>query len=427
MSRGGGSEPEPVHDGPVLVVGGGLVGLSCAWFLREAGAEVTVLEAGEPGGGASRGNAGAICPSMTEPLPAPGMIREALANLTRPDAALHVHPAYAPRMAGFLRRFAAAATASRYERGLQALGQLARGVTAAYDRLAVAGVGGHAARDGYLFVYRSVAGAEAARSDLGRAVASGVCAEPGPVRVGDELRDEEPLLGAAAAAGFVLPGERWIDPSRFVDDLVQALAGAGVRIVPGAGAASIASFDDGVEVETAAGRFDGTTVVVAAGVWTRDLIAPLGLSLPIYPGKGYSFAVRPPVQARRMIDLSDAHVMAAPLDGRLRIAGTMEFDGTTDRFNPRRIDAIVRGAQPFLDVDLAAREEEWVAARPVTPDGLPFLGSVPGHERVIVAAGHNMLGLTLAPVTGTVIAGLVTAGDPGIDLAPFAPARFGRR
>ncbi len=105
-----------MHDGPVLVVGGGLVGLSCAWFLHEAGAEVAVLERGTPGGGASRGNAGAICPSMTEPLPAPGMIRAALADLGRADAALHVHPAYAPRMAGFIRRFAAAVPAERYDR-----------------------------------------------------------------------------------------------------------------------------------------------------------------------------------------------------------------------------------------------------------------------------------------------------------------------
>ncbi|HEX6844895.1 MAG TPA: FAD-dependent oxidoreductase [Actinomycetota bacterium] len=411
-------------DGPVVVVGGGLVGLSCAWFLRAAGADVTVLEAGRPGGGASRGNAGAICPSMAEPLPAPGMIREALADLARPDAALHVHPAYAPRMARFLTRFAAAATAERHERGLAALAQLGRGATAAFDELAAAGIGAGAQRDGYLFVHGSRGHAERERAAIARMSALGLCEEPGPVIGGAELRALEPLLGKAALMGFLAPGERWIDPSRFVDELAAGCAAAGVEMVPDAAAARIEAFDDGVEVETVAGRFDGATAVVAAGVWTRELLVPLGLRLPIHPGKGYSFAVRPSPVPRRAMHLSDAHVMAAPMGERLRVAGTMEFDGTTDRFNPRRIEAIVRAAGLFLDVDLAARSEEWVGPRPITPDGLPFLGPVPDRPRVVVAAGHNMLGLTLAPVTGRAIAGLVTAGDPGIDVTPFAPDRY---
>lgn len=413
-------------DEPVLVVGGGLVGLSCAWFLRAAGATVTVLEAGRPGGGASRGNAGAICPSMTDPLPAPGMIREALADITRPDAALHVHPAYAPRMARFLQRFAAAATADRYERGLQALAQLGRGVTAAYDELAAAGVGRHARSGGYLFVHGSRAAAEEERAYIARMAARGLCAEPDPVVGGAELYELEPLLGPAALAGFVEPDERWIDPSRFVDELVDAVRAAGVEVVEDAAARRVDAFDDGVEVQTASGRFDAATAVIAAGVWTRELLAPLGLRLPIYPGKGYSFALRPEVLPRRMMHLSGAHVMAAPIGERLRIAGTMEFDGTTDRFHARRIEAIVRAASPFLSLDLSGRSEEWVGPRPITPDGMPFIGRLPGHERVVVAAGHNMIGLTLAPVTGRVVAGLVTADDPGIDLAPFALDRYGR-
>jgi D-amino-acid dehydrogenase len=407
-------------DGPVVVVGGGLVGLSCAWFLRAAGAEVTLLEAGRPGGGASRGNAGAICPSMTEPLPAPGMIREALADITRSDAALHVHPAYAPRMAGFLRRFAAAATPARYERGLAAMAQLGRGVTAAYDELAASGIGTGARADGYLFVHASAEHAARERAQIARMSALGLCAEPTEMVAGAALRDLEPMLGPGAVAGFLVPGERWIDPGVFVDELAAGCQAVGVEVVTDASASRIQAFDDGVEVETAAGRFDAATAVVAAGVWTRDLVAPLGVRLPILPGKGYSFAVRSAPQARRAMHLSDAHVMAVPMGERLRVAGTMEFDGSVDRFHARRIEAIARATAPFLDVDLGARAEEWVGPRPITPDGLPFLGVVPGHARVVVAAGHNMIGLTLAPVTGRAIAGLVTAGDAGIDLAPFA-------
>ncbi|MGZ4149790.1 MAG: FAD-dependent oxidoreductase [Actinomycetota bacterium] len=410
----------------VLVAGGGLVGLSCAWFLREAGFEVVVLERGAPGGGASRGNAGAICPSMAEPLPAPGMIRHALANLTRPDAALHVHPAYAPRMARFLRWFRQAATQERFDAGLAAMADLASGAIGAYDALAAAGVGTQASRAGYVLAHTSWGAAEEERAAIARAAEAGLCAEPSDVLDGEDVRELEPILSDAVRAGVYLPEERSIDPSAFVDELAAALRDRAVEGREDAEATAVRDTSDGVAVDTPGGTVEGDRAVVAAGVWTRDLVAPLGLSLPLYPGKGYSFAVRPDPMPTHVLSFGAAHVMATPMDGRLRVAGTMEFDGTTERFNARRVEAIVRALAPFVQgVDLAARDEEWVGPRPITPDGLPFLGPVPGHERVLVVAGHNMLGLTLAPVTGRVVASLLADGDVEIDLAPFAPARYG--
>ena len=412
----------------VLVVGGGLVGLCTAWFLRATGAAVTVLEAGEPGGGASRGNAGAICPSFVEPLPAPGMIRQALASMTRSDAALHVRPAYVPKVAGFLRRFTAAATRERFDAGFDALARLAADATDAYDVLAPAGVTGGLRRDGYLVAFALRSSAVESHADVIRAADRGLCDHPGDLLDGDELLELEPLLSSGARAGFMIPGERWVDPSLLVDELAAALSAAGVDLVQRAPAVGVTDTSNGVAVRTAGGDHRADAVVVAAGVWSRELVAPLGLGLPLLPGKGYSFALRPTPLPERVLYLEDARVMLTPMGDRLRVAGTMEFDGTTDRFNPRRIEAIVRAIRPLLrdDVDLDRREEAWVGPRPMTPDGLPFIGPVPGHPRVVVAAGHNMLGLTLAAVTGRAVAALVMDGDPGIDFTPFAPGRFGR-
>jgi len=422
---------KPVHppvDGPIVVVGGGIVGLSCAWFLRDAGAEVIVLEAGEQtGGGASRGNAGAICPSLVEPLAAPGMVRAALDDLRRPDAALYVHPAYMPQMAGFLLRFTRSGTAAAYDRGATALVQLARGATAAYDRLADAGVGLHARRDGYLMVFGSQEAAAEERARVIGVSALGVCSPPEPLLSGVQLRAYEPLLGDAAVAGFVIPAERWIDASLLVDDLTAAVRDAGVDLRTGVTVSALHDLDDAVEIDTPGGTVEGAVAVVAAGVWTRDLVAPLGVKLTMQAGKGYSFALRPPRMPGHVLELHDAHVMATPLGDRLRIAGTMEFDGTTDRFHPERIQAIVRRLAPLLPtVDLSDRTEAWVGPRPMTPDGLPILGPLAAHPRIVLATGHNMLGVTLGPVTGEVIAGLVFGDGPGIDLSPFAPARFRR-
>jgi D-amino-acid dehydrogenase len=146
------------------------------------------------------------------------------------------------------------------------------------------------------------------------------------------------------------------------------------------------------------------------------------------PGKGYSFSVLPPSMPRRVVNFNDAHVVATPMGGRLRIAGTMQFDGSVDGIDQRRVRAIVRAVRPLLlGIDWEARSDVWGGPRPMTPDGLPFIGQMPGSSRVVVATGHNMLGLTLAPATGRVIADLVMTGRAGIDVAPFSVGRFSWR
>jgi D-amino-acid dehydrogenase len=228
-------------------------------------------------------------------------------------------------------------------------------------------------------------------------------------------------------AGFVQPGERWIDPSGLVDRLTDALRAMDVEVVEGARVTQVREDGGRVVVESSLGRFEGEAVVVTAGAWSRELCRALGTRLSMQPGKGYSFSVRPRSVPRRVLNFPDAHVIATPMGERLRFAGTMEFDGTYDRFDRRRIEAIVRGVSPYLrGIDWADRSEEWVGPRPMTPDGLPYIGLLPGRSRVFVAAGHNMLGVTLAPPTGKVVADLVLSGDPGIDLRPFSPERFAR-
>ncbi len=408
-----------------IVVGGGLVGLSCAWFLRAAGAEVVVLERGATvGGGASRGNAGEICPSMVEPLPAPGMVAHAFGNLFRHDAALFVHPTYAPKMAGFLTRFARASTRGAYRRGLSAMAQLGRGAFDAYDELAEAGVGRHASRGGYLMCYGSVATARKEHEAFVRAARMGLSSSPGPILDWAAAAQLEPLVSPAVRAAFLVPDERWIDPSRLIDDLSRANDEAGVEIVSDVRVTEIDEGTRSVRVSTSRGVFEGATVVIAAGVGSRELCAMLGVRLPMQPGKGYSFSLHPASLPSRVVNFADAHVVATPMGDRLRIGGTMEFDGTLDRFNPRRIEAIVQALRPYVrGIDLSARTDEWVGPRPMTPDGLPFIGRLPGCSRVVVATGHNMLGLTLAPVTGRVVADLVTTGRAGRDLSPFAVGR----
>ncbi len=248
---------------------------------------------------------------------------------------------------------------------------MSRGVFQAYDELARADIGTHAGRDGYLMCYASVASARKEREAFVRAAATGFSSPPGPVLDAEAATELEPLVSPAVRAAFHVPDERWIDPARFVDDLARVIVESGVEIVSDVRVTEIDEGTRSVRVSAFRGVFEGTTMVIAAGIGSRELCAMLGVRLPMQPGKGYSFSLHPASMPSRVVNFADAHVVATPMGDRLRIGGTMEFDGTLDRFNPRRIEAIVRALRPYVrGVDLSARTDEWVGPRPMTPDGL---------------------------------------------------------
>ncbi|MHB8867808.1 MAG: NAD(P)/FAD-dependent oxidoreductase [Thermoleophilia bacterium] len=406
----------------VIVVGGGLVGLSSAYYLRKAGAAVTVLERGTIGGGASRFNAGEITSSVS-PLPGPGIIGEVAGTIFRSDGAVYLSPGQAVRGARFFARFLRNCSQQRHESGTAAITALNRRSFPLFDELASEGIAHGMHTNGYLVCCQSQEAARVTRAHYEEL--PHLVAPPGPLLQGAELRAVEPALSPAMNHGFLRHEERWINPSPFVDRLADALRGLDAGIVENAEVVGLRESAQGVEVLTQAGAFRGDTAVIAAGVWSEDLCRRLGVPLGMQPGKGYSFTVGVDAVPERVLVFSDEHVVATPEGERLRIAGTMEFDGTRESLNVRRIEAMVRAVRHFLPgADWDHRADEWVAPRPMTADGLPFIGRLHDSSRILVATGHNMLGLTLAPATGAVIAALALGGDAGLDLTPFSPRRF---
>ncbi|WP_314174025.1 NAD(P)/FAD-dependent oxidoreductase [Streptomyces winkii] len=406
----------------VTVVGGGLIGLCCAYYLREAGLRVTVVERHHVGSGASRGNAGEVCPDLVTPLPAPGVIGPALRTLPRPDSPLYIRPRLNAELVRFLAGFARNSTRRRHAEGVRALSRLAAGSFRLFEELEAAGVDADAVKRGFVFAYASPRSANRALRgfrELGAPLGSGVVQ-------GAELAELEPALGPGAVAGILVEDQWSVVPSLFVDRLAGVLREHGVEIVEGARVTSVSESGGRTHVRTSAGDVTGDAAVVAAGVWSRGLCRGLGADVGLFPGKGYSFSVDADPMPRRVVHLGDARVVLTPMGKQLRVAGTMEFDSDADAFHPRRIRAIVNAARGCLkSADWAARHEEWVGARVMTPDGLPAIGLVPGRSRVYLASGHNMLGLMLGPATGRMVAGLVTdRPDPAIStlLSPGRPA-----
>ncbi|WP_232665704.1 NAD(P)/FAD-dependent oxidoreductase [Pseudonocardia sp. TRM90224] len=413
-----------ITGGSVTVVGGGIIGLCSAFHLAEAGLRVTVVERGTVGGGASRGNAGEICPDLVAPLPAPGVIGPALRGLPRPDSALYVRPGLDVELARFLLRFARNTTRRRHAAGTRALAALARDTFTLFDELAAAGADGDADASGFLFAHASP---ESARAALREHRALGAPVDGGLLQ-GADLAAAEPALGPAARAGYVIREQRSIDPSLFVDRLAATVRARGVEIVEGARVTAVTEDGTRVRVRTVVGDLDADHAVIAAGIWSRELCRQLGVGIGVVAGKGYSFSVGADALPRRVVHLGDARVVFTPMGKRLRVAGTMEFGSGAEEFHARRVAAIVAAARGYLpDADWAGRQDEWVGARVMTPDGLPLIGPVPGRHRILLASGHNMLGLMLAPATGRLVAGLVTGTADPVVAAPLAPGRLARR
>ena len=436
----------------VGVVGGGIAGLATAHYLARAGAEPFVVDAGRAGGGCSLGNAGWVCPSISTPLPGPGLTLRSLAWMLKADSPLYIRPAALPRLLPWLLRFRARCNRTDWERGVAALAGLNSVTMERYDELAREMEFEFAAA-GVLMVFRDSGKAAAARAEVEAVAAVGAasCRELDE----DELYAREPLLRPGFRFGVFVDAERHVRPESLTAALARSLRARGVAIHEGARATGF-RFEGGGGSGTVKGRrarlpgrsrpaaggrataivvqgrggsadeMEADAVVLAAGVHTGELAGRAGWPIPLTAGKGYSVTIeRPARQLRQPLYLGGAKIGLTPFGGALRIAGTMELSGINTRMDRSRIASLRR--QVLRDVDIPEAEAQgraWVGMRPMVPDTLPVVGPLPSCENVFVNAGHQMLGVTLAPSCGWALAGLMVEGRAGVGLEAFAAGRF---
>lgn len=410
----------------VVIVGGGIIGLCAAFALERVGARVTVLDTGTAGGGASEANAGWIVPSLAAPVPAPGLVRTSLGWMLRSDSPLCIKPRADPDLARWLLAFWRRCNTRDHLAGMEATAALGQQTMALYNSLAAAGVRFEHHRNGILFAYQSPTELE---HDLRRLEPLRAFGLDLPVSLpADAMREREPALTGTISGGYWISGERHIRPGSLTAGLIAYLTARGVDIrshTPVTGIDHEAG--RATAVRTATGRLSATTVLICAGAWTPAVARMAGVRIPIQGGKGYSLDYSPPPQTvRQPIYLHEWRVAITPLDGMVRLAGTMEFSGDNGRVHPKRVATIARAGATCLHNWPADPGVARVSSglRPMTPDGLPVIGWLPGFRNVAVASGHAMLGVTLAPATGAAIAELLTSGRPPDVIRPFHPGRF---
>ncbi len=412
----------------VTIVGAGVAGLCCAYYLRRAGADVTVLEARRAGSGASAGNAGWITPAQAGPLPEPGLLGYGLRSLADRNSPLYFEPRQLVRMLPWLAAFARRCNERDYALGADALAGLGRRSFELLDAMLSDGIAFEVQRTPLLLAAQSSWGAEAFLRGLGHLSALGF-AVPDRVVGADELRELEPSLGGSVRAGFVLEQHRVVAPMAMVQALRARVQDLGVEVAEGVELQDVDVAGTRVVcLHTSAGVRRCERVVLAPGAWLSHVARLLGLRLPVQGGKGYSFEVRPRTMPRHALLLLEPHVGCSPMGDRLRIAGTMEFSGVNSRLNRPRIRSIIDGALQMLEGWESLDDDSiWCGLRPVAPDGLPIIDRHPRLENVFIAGAYSMLGMTLAAPAAESLATFVLDGVRPPELEPFRSTRFGSR
>jgi D-amino-acid dehydrogenase len=412
-------------DRDVIVVGGGFAGLCAAYYLRRAGAAVTVLEARRVGSGASWGNAGWVTPAQAGPLPEPGLVSYGLRSLFEPRAPLYFDPRQLLRMLPWVVGFARRCNEADHTQGRLALGTLAARCFELLDGLAADGVDVEPRRAPLLVAAKDPRLAETFLARL-RPLSRLGFGVPAHTLGQEEIRSLEPALTGAVRAGFLIEQHRVVEPQELLAGLARRLAELDVEIQEGAEVRDVELANARlVSLQTSAGRYRCDQVVLAAGAWLRPLARLLEARLPVQAGKGYSFEVRPRRMPRHALLLLEPHVGCSPLADRLRIAGTMEFSGLNARIDWQRVRSIADGARTMIEEwESLDRDSVWCGLRPIAPDGLPVIDRHPRITNVFFAGAYSMLGVTLAAPAAEKLATFVLTGRRPPELEPFCVARF---
>jgi D-amino-acid dehydrogenase len=409
-----------------VIVGGGVIGTSCAYYLARSRWQVTVVDRGSFGMGCSHGNCGFVCPSHVLPMAEPGAVRMALRSLFRKSSPFYIKPRLDPALWSWLWRFARRCNHRDMLTAGKAIHALLQSSMELYKRLiAEERLDCEWETRGLLYVYRTREEWEkyAAVDELLREHF-----QEAAVRLtGDELAAREPALQPGLAGAWYYPGDAHLRPDKLMASWRRVLEKSGVAIRENEEVAGWNTGGSGKPtLATSRGELRADAFVFATGALTPRLSKLLGCRIPIQPGKGYSITMpRPALCPATPLIFPEHRVAITPMQSGYRIGSTMEFAGYDTTINRRRLDLLRQGASQYLREPYSEPvEEEWFGWRPMTYDSLPIIDRSPALDNVWIAAGHNMLGLSMAPATGKLMAELLCGATPHIDPEPYRVTRF---
>lgn len=411
----------------VTIVGGGVIGLCSAWYLQRSGHQVTVIEKGDITDGTSFGNAGYVSPSHFIPLATPGIVAQGMRWMLRSDSPFYIKPRLSWDLIRWCLQFYKKANASHVAYSAPHLNnilQLSRELTV--DMKEQLGNHFHMQEVGCFMLYKN-AGTEKHEIELAEEAAHFNIATK--VLTAQEVQAMEPDVEMNIRGGILYPLDCHMHPGEFMITLKKHLQEAGVNLQLNT---TVTGFEKNSSQVTAVltdkGRFACEELVLANGSWLPVVTEYLGIDLLLQAGKGYSITYEKVERNLRYpAILVDDRVAMTPMGADLRMGGTMEISGLDSPMLIKRAQAIYKAAKsyyPNLPVAAPAAEKIWSGLRPLSPDGLPYIGRHSKYANLTLAGGHAMLGLSLAAGTGKLVEEIVEGRKTSIDISAFNVERF---
>ncbi len=412
----------------VAVIGAGVIGLSTAYYCARRGHRVTVIDRSpEQRDGCSFGNAGMIVPSHFVPLAAPGMVALGLKWMWNPQSPFYIKPRLNSDLLSWSWNFWRAANRQHVGRSAPLLRDLSFASRACFEELAALTSNDfELVKRGLLMLCKSSAALEHEAAFAKVANDLGVPAEVLDPR---QIALLDPGVTMDVVGGIYFPKDCHLTPQRFMAALKRQLDELGAKFE---WQCEVAGFTRRAgrftSVKTGSGEIEVDELVLAGGSWSSLLARGAGLRIPMEAGKGYSLTLTRPRQLPQLCSiLTEARVAATPMGDTLRFGGTMEIAGLNEEINPLRVQGIINSVPkyfPEFGPDDFAEVKPWCGLRPCSPDGLPYVGRANGFANLSIATGHAMMGLSLGPITGKLIAEIISGQRPSIDISLLNPNRY---
>jgi D-amino-acid dehydrogenase len=410
----------------IVIIGGGIAGLSSAYYLNKEGHQVTVIDKSDISAGASFVNAGYITPSHIIPLASPGMITKGIKWMFNSASPFYLKPRWDPdffRWSWYFHKSSTQAKVAKAIPVIKDINILSRGL---FEDIYSCGDLGQFQLEnkGLLMLYKTDKAGEDELEVAQKARFLGL-----EVKSLDnaELKKLEPNVKLDVKGAIHYECDRHTTPTEFMPKMVKYLKSAGVELKTNEEVLEIATSAGLVtEIKTSKAFYNADEIVLAAGSWSGKISKQLAIKLPLQAGKGYSINVKKPTGISIPAVLMEAKAAVTPMQGFTRFAGTMEFSGINDIIRKERVEAIANAAKsyyPEIEISTEDKSNAKSGLRPVSPDGLPYIGRSKSYSNLVFATGHAMMGWSLGPATGKLVSEIIDGKNTAMDIRPFTPDR----
>jgi D-amino-acid dehydrogenase len=414
----------------VVVIGGGIMGLSSAYYLQQSGHKVTLIDKGDFSDNCSYGNAGYVCPSHFIPLATPGIVWKGLKWMLNSRSPFYVQPSFNSALVDWGFKFVKSASQKNVSASAVPLRDIAILSQQEYKRwTTLPGFDFAYEHKGLLEVFQTQAMAEHAHHTVEKAKALGLDAE---LLSYEALQKLEPQTKINGLGAIFFKCDAHLYPNKLMTSLLGYLQQQGVQLIANEEVTGFEKEKRRIKkVITTKQAVEADEIVIATGAWSREIAAMVDTKIPMMPGRGYSLTLEnSKYRLNYPAVLMEGRVAITPMDGnKIRFGGTMEVVSTKTPPRYERVEGILNAVKRFLpefDIPMPAKDKLWYGYRPCSADGLPYIGRISKFENVVVATGHAMLGLSLGAGTGKLVSELIDEKKTSIDMAAFGVERFGR-